>query len=74
MKGVRPAAVPLEGGRWMQLQFPGALTQLADGRPDGVFVKHVVKRLKREVTRCVVLPSGATRPLRFPEECPVRME
>lgn len=74
LKGVRPAAEPVGPGEWAQLQFPGALAQLHDNRPDGVFVRRVVKRLKREITRCVVTPSGATRPLRFPKECPECLE
>ncbi len=72
LKGVRANAERIEDGGWMQLQFPSAIVQLRDGTADGVYVRRVVKRLARRVTKVRVLPDGTTRPLVFPSECPSR--
>lgn len=70
LKGVRVSARPTPSGGWEQLQFPSPFTQLKDGLTNSVFVRKVVKHLKRRITRCVVSPDGTTRPLRFPSERP----
>lgn len=69
-KGIRPTARKTSDGGWEQLQFPSALQQIRLGSNGGVFVKSVVKHLKRTLTKCVVEPSGWTRPLVFPTEHP----
>jgi len=51
-------------GKYKQLQFPGAVKQLADNTPGEVFVRDVEKKLYRQITKCRVLDSGWTEPLR----------
>ncbi len=72
MKGIRPTAEYFPGLGWQQLQFPSAGAQLKAGYHRGVFVASVMKKLKRELTKCVLMPNGRTRPLSFPEENPDR--
>ena len=69
-KGIRGNALPTEDGGWEQLQFPGALQQIQDDVDGTVCVKHIVKHLHRNITRCRVLPSGYTRPFVYPMENP----
>lgn len=70
LKGVKASAKSDGKGGWVQLQFPSPLTQIADGADGGVFVRHITKRLKRQLKRCKVTEDGSTRPLRFPTEYP----
>ncbi len=70
LKGVRATAEPTADGGWCQLHFPTALGQIRDRRPGGVFVRQVVKHLRREFRRLHVGRGGATRPLVFTKELP----
>jgi hypothetical protein len=74
LKGVRASAEPTADGGWRQLHFPTALGQIRDRRDGGVLVKSVTKHLRREFRRIVVGRGGHTRPMRFPHECPERIE
>lgn len=73
-KGIRSKATSDGKGGWCQLQFPGALEQMRSGEHGGVLVKHVTKHLYRQLTRCVPLEDGFTRPLCFPSENPERVK
>lgn len=70
LKGIRAAAKPDGKGGWTQLHFPSAAAQIRLNKPGGVFVAEVLKHLRRELTKCVLLPDGKTRPLVFPLENP----
>lgn len=70
LKGVRASAVQNSTGGWEQLQFPSALTQIRDGSHCVVRVRHITKKLKREITRCRVNDDGFTVPLVFPRDNP----
>lgn len=70
LKGIRASAKPDGKGGWVQLHFPGAAAQIRLERKGGVFVARALKHLRRELTKCVLLPTGETRPLVFPVENP----
>lgn len=70
MKGVRAGSKPEPDGSFYQLHFPGAKEQIKRATDGGVFVSDVKKTLHRLIKKCVVLPTGFTRPLRFPDENP----
>lgn len=69
-KGVRLSAKPDGKGGWEQLHFPGPLQQIRSGLSSGVMVERIVKHLHRQITRCVPMPDGYTRPLVYPGENP----
>lgn len=70
LKGVRPNAEEIAPAVYRQHAFPSAGTQLADRLADGVFVREVVKHLRRTVDWCRPGADGWTRPLVFPEDSP----
>jgi hypothetical protein len=70
LKGVKISAKRVLGGGWEQLHFPSPYVQIRDGLTDAVFVRKVVKHLKREHKRCHVNADGTTTPLTFPAEQP----
>lgn len=63
LKGIRPNAKEICHGVYEQLHFPSAVVQLQDRISDGVFVRKVLKHLRRNVDWCVKHPDGTTSPI-----------
>lgn len=70
LKGIRHGVQPDRDGGYHQLHFPSAMCQFNAKLAEGVFLKEVVKHLRRRVDWCHVGPDGWTTPFRFPEDCP----
>ena len=70
LKGIRAGVEPDPEGGYHQLHFPSAHVQMQDRLAGGVFVREVVKTLRRTVDWCTRTPTGFTEPLVFPHECP----
>lgn len=70
LKGVRDPRNPNPDGSYTQLQFPSAVVQTRDRVQNGVYVRHVTKYLRRELTKCKLGLGGHTSPLVFPTDNP----
>lgn len=70
LKGIRAGVEPDDAGGYRQLHFPSAHVQIQDRLEGGVYVREVVKTLRRTVDWCTRGPEGWTEPLVFPQECP----
>lgn len=68
LKGVRPDSIRAADGGWLHLQFPGAKTQIVEGREAGVFVRLGTKHLARRNDRVHVGRDGWTAPLEMPRD------
>jgi len=62
IKGVRPDAVEVEPGVYLQEKFCRALSMIRKIVPDAVDVEHIRKRLSREYDKGVIGEDGWTRP------------